>query len=344
MMPRRGFFAIVILLLTGRVARAATQSPSEFYRLTMREGRLSAQWLAPGWLDPPVSFDTTNPPRSWRFETPGVPQNQPEMSGRFFVACLDRSPSPEGTWHVYLHGQQRDPHGVQIIATLDHAGGTMNINLLQSRDGIRCELRDVRPERQTMEYAMAAPDLSRLRLRYPQDVRKYVVPVLEHLGAADALVPPAADVYRAFPQIAADPKVTTQVQELLAALDSVDPAERRRASAALEDLGRPGVLAILRMTQQDLSPQQRFALQSILAAHSNRPASPTVVDDARADVPFLVDCLDDPDLTVRTAALNAMETTLGHEVRFDPNLPREQRDVQSDRLRESLRNWAPKGR
>ena len=146
-----------------------------------------------------------------------------------------------------------------------------------------------------------AADMKELPTRTPAIIiDRYLLPVLRRLGAARA----ASDVYRVFDQVSADPAVTKRVMPLLAGLDSDDSAVRDAAAAGLKAMGRPAVLACMRMDQASLSPEQRGRLAGFYAAEGWMRVAD--VEAARGDEGFLASCTEDEDPAVRAAASNLL--------------------------------------
>jgi len=136
----------------------------------------------------------------------------------------------------------------------------------------------------------------------------YLTRVFRQLGPGVA----ASDVYRVFEQIPADPKVARQVIPLVARLAASDAAERDAALAALRAMGRPAVLATMRIPASELSPEQAERLASFHA--SDGWCHIPDIEAARHDEHFLTACLQDEDPAVRAAAessLAALRVTRG---------------------------------
>jgi hypothetical protein len=117
-------------------------------------------------------------------------------------------------------------------------------------------------------------------------------------------------------------------------LESDVYAVRDQASKDLQSLGTVAVLAVLRRDSSDLSAEARNRLDLFISNHSNLP-----IDDARAalkDGPFLLDCLDDEDIYVRSAAKDALERLIKRPVEFDPAADDEGRAAAVDGLRKTL--------
>src|SRR5690606_29977938 len=107
---------------------------------------------------------------------------------------------------------------------------------------------------------ISSPSLTAMRQEHPEEIRKYVAPLLATLNGFDVLRPGAADVYRVFNEIPASPEMIQKVEELLILIGSPIPDQRTAGSKALAELGRPAVLAVLRMELAFLTPEERARL------------------------------------------------------------------------------------
>jgi hypothetical protein len=177
--------------------------------------------------------------------------------------------------------------------------------------------RQRRPGRGRPIHDFEAPDLLTLWNEHPAEVRRFLLPLLKEMLDDNPLRPRAGDVYRAFSTIPADPRATQQLRALLPALDAAGAAEREAASAALAALGPPGVLATARFDRSDLTPEQRNRLDALVLRQSTLNDPAASVNDPW----FLADCLDDPDLRVRSAARAALRAATGRPINFDVNDP-----------------------
>jgi hypothetical protein len=163
-------------------------------------------------------------------------------------------------------------------------------------------------------HEFTAPDLLQMWNDHQRECRMYLVPLLSVIAPREnVLRPRAGDVYRAFNDIPADAAMTRQVAALLPQLEAESPAARDAASAKIEALGPPGVLALLRMDRAEWTPEQTARLATIVQRQSTL-SDPTAW---RRDIYFLTDCLDDADPAVRQAALRAVNAVAGREVDFD---------------------------
>lgn len=138
----------------------------------------------------------------------------------------------------------------------------------------------------------------------PIVVRQFLDPVLTELSGNHLLRPRAGDVYRVFTEIDATPEEIARVRQILPALNARDRDVRDAASAALDRLGPPAVLALLRMDRNAFSPEQSVRVDDFLARNSLGRIDPRA---ARGDLPFLRYAVEDQDKRVRDAARDQMQ-------------------------------------
>ncbi|HYO11248.1 MAG TPA: hypothetical protein VER17_19950, partial [Tepidisphaeraceae bacterium] len=270
----------------------------------------------------------------------GVPDVSPRPPA-FLVTCEERENdrwSPLQVTSVSRTGGEAD-----AVVTITGAGraGTTSVAVTFVQDARTGTARFLVQRQRRMRARPLAgaqsSDLVQLFNDHQPETRLYLVPLLAELGRGDLLRPRPGDVYRAFPSIPPDPKVSRQVRDLLPALDSTESTERDAAVAKVEALGAPALLAVARLDPSELTPEQSSRLGALLARHS------TWTDPAAAarDPDFLVDCLEDDDPAVRAAALDALRPLARREVRFDPAAAPEQRARAAASIREALRTPAP---
>jgi hypothetical protein len=143
-------------------------------------------------------------------------------------------------------------------------------------------------------------EFAQLPLRAPDLYEKHVVPILRRLGPGRA----AADVYRVFDKIPADPRVVREIRPLIARLDADDSRDRDAAARDLRRMGRPAMLAAMRLDPSLLTPEQNSRLASLRL--DDGWARLLDVGSAARDEAFLESCLEDEDPSVRTAASNTL--------------------------------------
>jgi hypothetical protein len=150
----------------------------------------------------------------------------------------------------------------------------------------------------------------------PEQVEKYLLPVLKKLARKNPLGPGATDVYQVFTSIKPEAASMERLNAILPGLEDLDPPARQAASRALEKLARGEALAAMRLDRSDLTPEQDVRLGQFIEQHRRRWRRPA--ESAMRDVRFLMECLEDEDAQVRSAAKETLETAMGHSIDFDP--------------------------
>ena len=115
-----------------------------------------------------------------------------------------------------------------------------------------------RPDYRLLVAGLTLPDAAKAR----EQLEEAKIDVQLRDGGNSIYVP-AADVYRVFDQIPADPEAARRIQPLIGLLDSDDAAQRDQAQKKIVESGRAGVLACLRLDSSVLSPEQKSRLDSI---------------------------------------------------------------------------------
>ena len=145
----------------------------------------------------------------------------------------------------------------------------------------------------------------------PDEYKRYVAPVIELLGFAGLLKPGAADVYRVFTELQPAAETDRKLLEIVAALASIDPAQRTAASKHLEKLGPAGVLAALRLDRSILTPEQSNRVDTFIRSQSSLVNDP---QRQRRDPLFLVGCLEFSDPRVRQLALAELKVAINRDI------------------------------
>lgn len=181
-------------------------------------------------------------------------------------------------------------------------------------------------------FTANADSIDALRIKHPAEFRVYVAPLLAKFMDVSRLLPGPADVYSVFASIPADPAIVDRLARILPGLDADDPVQRELASAQLQSLGVPGVLAALRVDPGTLSEEQKVRLHTFIGGYRHRPR----LDSAAAlrDRSFLIDSLEFGDIAVRKAAKAALEHLTGKPVAFDATKIGDQAGDAADALRQ----------
>ena len=190
-------------------------------------------------------------------------------------------------------------------------------------------------------HDFTAPDLLQLWNDHQRECRLYLLPLLNAIAPrANLLRPRAGDVYRVFTDIPANAEMAKRVAAILPELEADTPTARDAASAKIEALGAPAVLALLRMDRAEWTPEQTARLATIVQRQS------TLTDPAAwgRDIYFLTDCLDDPDPAVRQAALVSVSAIAGREVDFDLDAGSQARLAAAQEILRTLESTTAAGR
>jgi hypothetical protein len=196
--------------------------------------------------------------------------------------------------------------------------------------------------RNGMHPALSAPSLLALKDAHGEEVRKYVQPLLKRLSGKDPLAAGAMELYSVLTDIPADAKVTQAVKDLLPLLDADAFEKRQAASAELAKLGRPGVLAVLRLDMTVLTEEQKARCRAFANTYRQGNADEDW-EQKRQDPYFLLDAMEDDDAVVRAAAKGQLQRVMGHEVSFDVLAAQDVRFKAMDSVRSDVqKEWEAK--
>jgi len=220
---------------------------------------------------------------------------------------------------------------LSIYSTQGDNNQGLRIRLTQSKGTLSFTISSISQGVQQSQFVATGQSIKQLIAEHPQEVRKYLAPLIHDLTGKSLLHPGASDVYRLFDSIPADPAVMKKLDAILLRFESDAYAEREKAGKELSAMGIPFVLAALRHEQADISAEAKNHLDRFIADHSN--ANLEDVDAARKDRSLLLLCLEDEDPAVRGAAKTALEKATGKSIEFDINLGGEARLQAVDGLR-----------
>jgi hypothetical protein len=303
-------------------------SLNQLLHIGVTDGLLSGELLPElGNQTAPYHIEVENSPAFWTVRKRVLGAG----SQYVIVSRYDFDAGPDEFWSTVL--TLRTGYFAVNAIRGDSATG-MRVRLTQSNGTLSFTCTTIDRGSQRMFVNASATTLKQLQAEHPQEVRRYLMPMLRNLTGRNLLRPGATDVYRVFNQIRPSPLVAGQLDDLLVRLESDVYAVRDKASKDLASLGAAAVLAALRRDTGDLSAEARNRLDLLISNHSNLP-----IDDVRAalkDGSFLLDCLDDEDINVRSAAKDALERLIGRAVEFDPATDDEGRAVAVDGLRKTL--------
>jgi hypothetical protein len=161
-----------------------------------------------------------------------------------------------------------------------------------------------------------APDFATLRRQHPKEVDQYLRPLLRQLQMESVLAADPMIAWQVFAEdLKPDQATLKAVEALLPALDSDSFQIRDRALQTLQQKGLPVAVAITHLDRGKLSDQQNMLLDTAMAAF--QPQRGADLSKWRNDADFLLDCLYTDDLSIRTAALEALQKKLTKPVKFD---------------------------
>jgi hypothetical protein len=169
-----------------------------------------------------------------------------------------------------------------------------------------------------------APSFAALRQRNGREVEQFLRPLFTSMGQEAVFVPDPLVAFQVFAgRWGPDPDSRAQVEALVPALGTGGFRDRERATTQLRQMGRPAVLALLRLDRSKLSAEQCLRADSVLRPFMSLPA--VEVERLRQDRGFLIDCLYGDDPSVRAAAwdrlreLNPAESAAaGYDPAADP--------------------------
>ncbi len=301
---------------------------SDIVRFSIADGRIKAEWTGKFPSGQPKRIKIEGSDATWM-----VSQFSQGVNSFYTMVRYDFDAADDELWMTNFSFQQ-----AQNVLSISAQGGDtceiMRMFYSQQPNHVIVNVTGWDQGRAKQIVSANAPDLTQLRSDHPDEVRKFLAPVLRKLTGQPLLRPGASDMYRVFAQIPADPKITSRIEALLPDLISPMPTDRERAAATLHALGIPGALAALRFDPDLLLPEQFNRLSDLIAAHSRM-----LIDDPAAlmkDVEFLLDCAEDDDLTIRQTAIAALEKLLGRKTDIDPTAPAAKRTAAIDALRVKL--------
>lgn len=209
----------------------------------------------------------------------------------------------------------------------------LNVRYMQNNNTITFTVSTIGVGAQQNLINATATSLKQLQTQHPEEVRKYLTPMLRAMSGRYLLRPGAADVYRVFESIQPDSETAGKLDELLIKLDANSYKLREEATRELSEMGTRGVLAALRRDTDDLSAEARNRLELFIATHSTGLDN---IEAARKDGHFLLDCLDDADPAVRKVALESLAKLVNKPLSIDLALQGEARSQAIERLRKQV--------
>ena len=238
------------------------------------------------------------------------------------------------------------PGNLQIARSAEAGDSMQSVSLIQSGiylvdsdDKIRLHVQDTDGGARNVNLTLSARNFTELRRKHPKETAAYLEPIFRDLGQSAALftVDP-----RAAWQVLADAyeppaDVRDKVQQLVKQLDADDPRQREAASKALDEMGQPAALALMRMPEAErekLSEEQSSRVDAFLAGY--RPIKPEEAESLRKNVEFLVLTLAADDEALRKVALGELKAVAGREIAFDVSADKNARLDAVTKLRDEL--------
>ena len=246
----------------------------DMVRSSVRDGRMTVEVKLPDALSQLVEKDapSTHPVRiavegsdlTWSVKSYGEAGDKRTVA----LACYDiEALAPFQCLALHV-----GPGMVKVYgAAFDRPGIQARLELTQNADGISFSWA-VPGE---PEQSGHAATLAELRQKHPRFAQTTLAPAMRRLGLRGFVRRhPAGEVYRAFPAVKPDPRATAALAALLPRLGAAKASEREAASADLERLGRPGVLAVLHLDRAALTPEQNARLEMFLRDSGEVPPRP----------------------------------------------------------------------
>jgi hypothetical protein len=221
------------------------------------------------------------------------------------------------------------PLSLQVARDVESTTEIRNISIVQNglaaQSGdpgitLRVSIQIFASDQPALNIARSATDFASLRRLYPADVAKYLGPIFQDLHAdADVF---AVDSKLAWQIMAADAppqaNVATDVQRIIARLDSDDFHERESAAHDLAQLGQPAANILRHLDRTGLSAEQNSRIDAFLSQY--HPAGDEEAQRLGNDPEFLIDCLYSTDDFIVQSSLGRLTKIIGSKVDFDPSL------------------------
>ena len=166
---------------------------------------------------------------------------------------------------------------------------------------------------------LEAASFAELCAKHPEEVKKYVAPILQDMDLAGVFFVDLKDAQHVFAGHAPpDPAVTAKVQAILPRLDDESPEVRQAAARDLAALGDAGVAPVQAIDLSRLPLQTRSMLKTFLESAS-------VEDPRLLNEDFLLQCIALDDKQLPALAKARLEKLRGKPVDVDSAAPLEER-------------------
>jgi len=192
---------------------------------------------------------------------------------------------------------------------------------------------DGKPE---LDLKLQATTFTQLCLDHPREVDEYLRPIIRDFKQEAAVfAPDPKAAWQAFAEDAAPDAATIErVNAVAKKLDAEDFRDREAALNALQEIGQPAALVLMKADRKSMSPEKQSSVDTFLA-----PYLPLAADEARRvhdDPIFLLDCLSLDDVTLREVAWKRLVAVAHPKVQYDPRADDATRARAATELRESL--------
>lgn len=234
---------------------------------------------------------------------------------------------------VHYTGANRYTRLTRLLASRNPEFGTgPSVQLMVNENG------DV--GREPLELYLREADFFTLRRKHPAAADEHLRPLLRELGQEAVFAPEPRVAWQVFAdRWQPDDALVRAVKQLLPRLDADDARDREAASVRVAELGQEAVLVLMQLDRTPLSAEQNSRIDVLIADHT--PLDRAEAERLRADVPFLLDCLNGDDPRTRAAALDLLRQAVSEPVEFDTRLAVPARGASVAALREKLAADAP---
>lgn len=172
-----------------------------------------------------------------------------------------------------------------------------------------------------VELQLSASSFDELVRQHPKEVGEFLRPVFRDLQQEATVFAMEDDVAWQVlsPRAKLDPAVEQQVQGLVKQLGAEKAADREAAAEGLRKLGRPGILALMKVERGNLSAEQNAQIDVLLEPY--RRLSKSEAEAMLNNVDFLLNTLASEDPALRRLGLGRLEEKLGRKVAIDIDAP-----------------------
>jgi hypothetical protein len=240
---------------------------------------------------------------------------------------------------------QRMPGSIQLSRSSRFDNGQMTVRLMQQAPDDQpgtgvVQLWVIRStfdgSQEPLSVSATEADFSTLLSKHPDEVNKYLRPMLRELAQEQVLAPDWRVAWQVLsdhwpPQEAA----RQQVKALLPGLGDFEFRKRERALAELMKLDVAGIAVLRKLERAGLSPEQNRAVDVALAPFTQ--LSEREAERLAKDKGFLLDCLFINDAPVREAAFQQLRAiTSRNDLKYDADASNADRFATVRALRREL--------